>query len=724
MILPPDYNSHVFRQVTKTTVRPDAVTPYLGFKSRLSQIWLNRWTILILLVLARLLLSTSSLNSDMASAEREALSACRGVETTGSAMASMPHYMSQGANELTAIGLEKSVHALMQTLDMVVYGVEEMTVWYINMITGMYMCLITFAVSGSLHSAMNVVEDATKFLNKTMHKLGSEVGDAISVGGKALNDASSGVESFFTDGKNKDGLNIDTSKLQHKLDNVTLPSNLLDPLKKLNDSLPTFKDVQNLTDTAIKLPFQEVRKLIKEALPDYEFNSSMFPVPEKESLTFCTDGNGIDDFFRHLAQVIAIAKKIFIIALVVAAVLACIPMAYRELRSWRLMRKQSEFVHGAELKQDPMDVVYLVSRPHTSKAGLKVAGWVGGDDKRKKIARWFVSYITSPAALFVLCLGVAGLLSCLCQFILLRAVQKVVPELTDEVGDFSEKVVHSIQNASVSWANGTNTVINNTNNDINEKVFGWVNTTTHGINHTLNVFMDETMGVLNKTFGGTILEDPVQELFYCILGMKVEAVEKGLTWVSDHAHIDFPHVPNDTFSLAVKKASNDSSNADNFLASPGDSTTDAVSGAVIKVVHAFEHALVTETCVSAAVCGVWLLVVLLGLLRACMVNFTRDKRRGGGGNDDIPGPDDNGFFNVPLDGLPETLDPRELEQSHNPAPVYTPKPTPGERTSQCVPFPEEMPEKLAYAEPLDYPAQPRESHIEDKTVFDDYHTRF
>src|SRR4051812_18981515 len=51
-------------------------TPYLGLRARLSQVWINRWTILLILIICRLLLSLKSVDSDIASAKREALSAC------------------------------------------------------------------------------------------------------------------------------------------------------------------------------------------------------------------------------------------------------------------------------------------------------------------------------------------------------------------------------------------------------------------------------------------------------------------------------------------------------------------------------------------------------------------------------------------------------------------------------------------------------------------------
>lgn len=77
-------------------VLPGEITPYLGLRSRLTQIPINRWTILLMLVLARLIILFESLNTNLASAQDEAASACSRVEEIGSAMASMPFYLSVG----------------------------------------------------------------------------------------------------------------------------------------------------------------------------------------------------------------------------------------------------------------------------------------------------------------------------------------------------------------------------------------------------------------------------------------------------------------------------------------------------------------------------------------------------------------------------------------------------------------------------------------------------
>lgn len=81
----------VFRNVA-----PGEVTPYMGLRARLTQVPINRWTVLLMLVLARLIILFESINTDLASAKDEAAAACLKTEEIGSAMASMPHYLSVG----------------------------------------------------------------------------------------------------------------------------------------------------------------------------------------------------------------------------------------------------------------------------------------------------------------------------------------------------------------------------------------------------------------------------------------------------------------------------------------------------------------------------------------------------------------------------------------------------------------------------------------------------
>lgn len=625
-----------FYHAAHNTFRPAShtvpqITPYLGLRARLSQIWINRWTILLFLILVRVLIAVSGLHHDLDSAKTEALSACSSVESMGSAMASMPHYMSKGVNEMAASGVEKAVNGLMSMLMMTITGVEELIVFYINLLTSTYVCLITLVVSGSLHAAVKVAEDVTDFLNKTLGDIGNDVRKGISGFQDDLNKFTSALNSVpkvFGSQATIPTLNVDSSL--NKLNNMKLPDNIDEGLTKLNSSIPTFAEVQNFTNTALRFPFEEVKNLVNKSMTSYEFNRSAFPVPQKEQLSFCSDNNGISNFFDGLADIATIARRVFIGVLVVAAIAICIPMAWLEIRRWRTVQQRAKLVGNSAY--EPLDVIYIASRPHTSTTGIKLASRFASL-KNQSLIRWVVAYGTSAPALFILSLGITGLLACLCQYILLRAVEKQVPALANEIGDFAAQVVHSLNNASEQWAIGTNKVIGQTNNDINEEVFGWVNTTTSSVNKTLNVFVDTTTKVLNDTFGGTILHDPIQGVFDCLIGLKVVGIQKGLTWVSDNAHVNFPLFKNDTFSLgAVASLSKDSNDAsDSFLASPGSKATDKISHAVQKVVAHIEDSIRTEAIISSFIIFIWFIVVLLGIFRALYLAFKRTKSRGEGG---------------------------------------------------------------------------------------------
>ena len=617
------------------------ITPYLGLRARLSQVWLNRWTILLLLVLARTLIAIGGLNHDLASARREALSACSSVESVGSAMASMPHYMSQGVNELTASGVEKAVDGLMQMTTMTVTGVEEVAVFVFNMYVGTYMCLLTLVAEGGMALTVDALDGMNNFLNATVPAIGRTIGNVTSQfqtdvdafvdkATSAIND----VTSIFG-GKPVAPAKLDLSTQIDKLNSLQMPPGLLDAANKVNSSIPNYDTVKNTTEKLIRDPFDLVKRLISQKVGSgYTFDRSLLPVPQKEQLTFCSDSNGINEFFDDLVKLSHTAKKIFIGVLVVAAILCCIPMAYREIRRWRTMQERSQLVRSSAY--DPMDVVYIVSRPYTSTAGIKTANNFKST-RRQILTRWVFAYATSTPALFVLSLGIAGLFACACQEVMLKAIQKETPRLTNQVGAFADKVVFSLNNASEQWAISTNNVITNLNDEINHDMLGWVNVTTSSINSAINVMVDDMLSGLNATFGQTVLKDAIQKVLECLVIFKAEAVQHGLTWVQDHAHIDFPLLDNNTFSLgaAASLAQDGTDPTQSLLSGPGDQAADKISAAVLDLTNRLQDGIRTEALISMTVVGIYLFVVLCGIIRALTLWFCHEKTRGEGGQHDL-----------------------------------------------------------------------------------------
>lgn len=657
-LLPP-YGAHDPSSGRIQTLHPDDLTPYLGLRARLSQVWINRWTILLLLVLVRVLIAIGDVQKDMASAKREALSACTSVESMGSAMASMPHYLADGVNELAASGIDEAVNGLKSMLLLTITGVEEIVLFIIKIMYQTYLCLITMAVRGTVSAGVGLIEDVANVVNSTLKGVSSDIKNTVSTFESGLQEFANAVNSAAS----LLGASLPTLNLQtplNELDGWSIPSSFDQELNNLNKSIPTFNEVQTFTENVIKLPFEEVKKLINDSLGQFNFDRSAFAVPAKQQLTFCNQNDGINSFFDGMTEVAITARKIFIAVLLAAAILACVPMAWQEIRKWRQMKERSQLVR--QEAHDPMDVVYIVSRPYSAAIGIKAASRFS-NSRRQILIRWAIAYATSIPALFVLAIAIAALLSCVCQYIILRFISKTVPQLSTEVGAFADKVVDSLQNASAQWSNDANKAIIDFDNKINTNVFGWVNTSTHAVNETLNTFVDKTTGVLNETFGGTLLYLPITEVFNCLIGLKIESIQDGLTWVSDHAHIDFPLFPNDAFSRgAAASISNGTPHpSDSFLSDAGDQTSNKITEVVAAVIHKLEDGLRTETIIAATILLIWVFIALIGFSRALLLCGGRDRNRGDGGGHTMdpvprhpgPAPDTNTFDEVPLTALPK-----------------------------------------------------------------------
>ena len=628
------HNAVEIEDLKKEQLRPHAdtaptSTPYLGLQARLSQIWFNRWTVLLLLVLVRVLFSIGGLNDNIGDARVKALSACTKVEDIGSAMASMPHYLSVGVNSLAADGMNKAISAMVEVLMMILTGVEQLILFVINMWVGTYACLIAALIHGGLDVGVSAIDGATGFMNDSIGTITQSISDDV---GK-IQDTINGAFKDISDAAGVFGAaptppTIDITGQLNDLKNIKVDdTKFVGDLVDLNRTIPTFDQVQNFTKNALAVPFDLVKTQLNNSRTGWAFDQSIFPVAQKKALSFCSDNSSIQDFFEGLFELVSKAKITFIVVLTILAVVACIPMAYLEIRRWR--RQQQHARIFAEHGYDPMDVVYIVSRPFMATFGIKMASKFSG--KRQVMVRWAVAYATSLPALFVLSLAIAGFFSCLCQFILMRSIQKEAPALAGQVGDFANDVVGTLEGVSTQWANDANGVVGHFNDEINNDVLSYVVNATTAVNDTLNTFETEMNTALDTVFNGTVLQNVIDDVVRCLIGIKIDSVQKGLTWVHDHARVSLPLFPNDTFSQGASRSIQGDSNLTSFLATPASVTTDEITGAVDHVVALLRASIVQEAIISTALLLVWVIIILIGLCRALAGMAVPDKTRAEGG---------------------------------------------------------------------------------------------
>lgn len=148
-------------------------------------------------------------------------------------------------------------------------------------------------------------------------------------------------------------------------------------------------------------------------------------------------------------------------------------------------------------------LLQLSTHPLLAMLAFRLARILGiRSPQAKSQLRWWLAFISHPAAVAALAIGLVGLLSVQAQLWALKPIQDHYSKKLDgsfnSIGDdFLSKLNSQTQEMSYDYSNRSNVLIINAQNDLNNHVFGWVNTTTSTMNDTLNEFMDGLATVLN-----------------------------------------------------------------------------------------------------------------------------------------------------------------------------------------------------------------------------------
>lgn len=131
--------------------------------------------------------------------------------------------------------------------------------------------------------------------------------------------------------------------------------------------------------------------------------------------------------------------------------------------------------------------------------------------RRKPQPQWY-DPMTHPLAVYCLAVGVVGALTQLTLGLLLPSMEDI--------------------NA---WIAGTET-------DLNTHALGIIRDTATTANQTVAAVVDHITTFLKATLGGTILERPATDVLNCLILLKLEKMEQGLTWMVSRTGHSKTHV--------------------------------------------------------------------------------------------------------------------------------------------------------------------------------------
>lgn len=655
---------------------------YLQLGDRLSQIWLNKYTLVLLLAMLKLLFFSKSIQHAIEVSETYILSNCYSIDSLYSKMTdNTPHYLGIMGNYLIEKGMEETVKATLETLSLIVYASEGLVNFAIDLYLGTYACLIVSAVDGTVDVATNTTEKLISLVNDTVSSVANELDTGLNDISKIINKvikAASKLENFFTGDDDDSNMTSSIKSVNltiSALHNLYIPSSINDKLEELSAKTPDFAQVKNTTKNLISVPFNEVRKNIKAVNASNIIGDTSVlyvpPVSLDNSTGICSSNQSeILAFYSILGQVLKIATVVCITVLICFAVGAMAPVAWNEIKLWRhlcgmrdhyMLSRQDSYTSFSsenthELKdpfRDPpiqngqYDVIASYQQCFQT-WNTRIAGWMTNlvtfgkspeniDPKTKQKIEWVVAYMTSERALCVLGIGLLGILVCICQFVMIALLKhKISHSLTSNDGDGVQNLLKSstavdVENQMSLWSVQTNKYINTTETNINQEVFGWINTTTLSVNNTVATMISDIDTTLADVFNGTLLYNPMKTVVGCAIENKLYTIEKAMTWIHDKAQLHIPRINGTQIKQALAKqadnstiptASSTSAATENLL----ENLVNDMTEGLLKILRAYHRITLGELTVALVILAVWLvqLPIALVILRLRLRKATFD----------------------------------------------------------------------------------------------------
>ncbi|KAH7009122.1 uncharacterized protein B0I36DRAFT_258208 [Microdochium trichocladiopsis] len=540
-----------------------------------------------ILVLAYLIPLSVSIEKSIDEAQDRASVACLKAEAVGSTVVSMPHYLSQGINSLTADGVTNSVRAIASSLDLVLEAMEKLLLFVFHSMTDTYMCLLLMAIHGGLNITISAMEEFRSLYQGATTGSLQSIEQSIATTNKGIDS----VNAFISQGANTDvqqlpHLNVDDALESIRNTKIDIGP-ILNDLNELERRIPDFATVKNMTDMVLTTPFRAVRTELNQTLGSWAFDPKELFVPEKESFVFCPNDTTFSDVFKKQRDQVRLKITWSIVIIICLAVLLAASLYYIQSRNLELVQ-------------------VLVESPRMKQAQARLAPLASILTKFRISRR----HCSSNASALLL-IGFSGLLSCLIATLFLRTVESEALEMRDAIEIRAEALSTSMQRISTAWADTADSAMGRLNEDLTGQLQDQMHRATDGVNSTITTFNLQIQQALTAAFGDSILRDAIQQALRCLIGTKIDAVQTGLRWVNEHVNIDFPPLPHDVFSIGASIAE---TGLDKALSSGSDIIMDNIDSAIMYVADKVRRDISTHAIISAVLILVYLMLLLVDVV--------------------------------------------------------------------------------------------------------------
>ncbi|OWB58099.1 hypothetical protein B5S28_g4092 [[Candida] boidinii] len=578
--------------------------PFLNLKERLSQIWMNYYTISIVLIILKLLMLYKSLNNSLINSKETTIGVCTNIETL----------LDKFLNNFNKLAIKTSNYLIIQTInttyklvldsfELTLIIAEALILFMIDTTIGTYLCLIVSAIDSTVEVATNATMAVIGVANDTMIEFAQDLQGSLNIVSKVVNsliDAANSIKNFFTGG-NSDNENNVNSGIKNinltisSLQNWKIDSSINEKLTNLSSETPDFDDVQEELENFISIPFSLIKENISsrknktytvQDLQSY-FSKETNNRNQNNTLGFCNENTIelVDEFYNHALQLLKKTMKVLIICILICLVISLIFEILVTVKNWRHLNKISDMIilenkdiddkydnfnynsetnnyNNNEEKYNNMQNIKskkIINMIELSKYRYKlffqeILNKLSTKDPQTlqisnsvKINKfnWFVSYNFSTIPSTILLFGILGVVCFIFQYIIIVNLQNLK---FDEVSNSSlaqgSKAIieENLNKTLTTWSIDTNDYISLLEDDMNTDFLEWTHNSTGTLNETVTKYMDEMDAKIDAIFKDTPLYDPIKIVVGCTIERKLVKIQKGLTFINEKSQIELPRV--------------------------------------------------------------------------------------------------------------------------------------------------------------------------------------
>ncbi|AOA60534.1 Membrane fusion during mating [Komagataella phaffii CBS 7435] len=454
---------------------------FINFKESCVQtVLINKYNVLIVLFIIKIKLFQALFHSSIAVLRQSSLGLCLQINRF------QTEYKSMVDESLDSLSLfihemtNKSIQVLGYIFNFIV-----------DLFLGTYVCLLDLMITSTTRVSATVAEEIVDVVNNTITTTATELNKQLSTVASVINR----VGNFFSDDNFKAiDLTIDSLK------NWQIPSSVDEKIRSLNNvdvNLDGLLDgvVSNVTDKIIKT----------RSLPEKRANESF-------TLNEACSSDAVADFYDVLHTSSNRMFTLILILSVGSIVVVTLVQLWLQNRSFRHIREIDE-------KRPNMEVVSTFENRYIHK--YCGSGYI----------KWLMLYICSSPSINILVLFFFSLFSYIIQVAIVNKIQNLSHDwLADGESYDNDNLNQYVQYQVKSYE----TYINN------NMTLASIHNTFSSVNSTMNDFITDVNGGINSIFKDSIIGDMVNGVVYCVIGRKLEAVNKGFDWLTKSTELQIP----------------------------------------------------------------------------------------------------------------------------------------------------------------------------------------